>query len=103
MWLITLKGIGEVIGRAGLEYKEGYEGLEIGFMLGVKYQHQGYAYEACSAILEYGREWLGMAAYRAIVHKDNVPSRWLCERLGFRLNETAADIEGGYVEYQILE
>lgn len=102
MWIITLKDTGEVIGRAGLEYKEGYEGLELGFMLGVKYQHQGYAYEACSVILEYGREWLGTAAYRAIVHKDNAPSGHLCERLGFCLNETAADTEEGYVEYQIL-
>ena len=101
MWLITLKDTGMVIGRAGLEYKEGYEGLELGFMLGVKYQQQGYAYEACSAILEYGREWLGQNSFRAIVHKDNLPSRRLCERLGFSLNESAAQPETDYIEYQM--
>ena len=101
MWIITLKDTGVVIGRAGLEYKEGYDGLELGFMLGAEYQHHGYAYEACSAILEYGREWLGQAAFRAIVHKENLPSRHLCERLGFQLSELSVDMEDDFIEYRI--
>ena len=40
MWIITLKDTGVVIGRAGLEYKEGYDGLELGFMLGAE-EHRG--------------------------------------------------------------
>ena len=56
MWVITLKESEEVVGRAGLEYKEGFDGLEIGFMLGKEHQHKGYAYEACKAILEYANE-----------------------------------------------
>lgn len=102
MWLITLKDTGLVIGRAGLEYKEGYDGLELGFMLGVEYQHQGYAYEACSAILDYGKEWLGQNAFRTIVHKDNLASKHLCERLGFYQNDPEGEVESDYVEYQLL-
>lgn len=83
MWLITLRESGEVIGRAGLEYKEGFDGLELGFMLGKEYQHKGYAYEACKAILDYAREELEQKSFRAVVHEDNLRSLHLCERLGF--------------------
>lgn len=102
MWLITLKETGEVIGRAGLEYKEGFDGLELGFMLGAAYQHMGYAYEACEAILAYGKEELEQTAYRAVVHEDNLASQKLCDRLGF--TKTGAWEEndmGKYLEYCI--
>lgn len=84
MWLITLKESGEVIGRAGLEYKEGLEGLELGFMLGKEYQHKGYAFEACKAILDYAREELEQSSFYAIVHEENQASIALCEKLGFQ-------------------
>lgn len=84
MWLITLKESGEVIGRAGLEYKEGFDGLELGFMLGKEYQHKGYAFEACAAILAYAREELEQSCFMAVVHEDNQESLRLCERLGFQ-------------------
>lgn len=99
MWVIVRRDTGEVIGRAGLEYREGYDGLELGFMLGVEYQHQGYAYEACSAALAYGREYLGQHAFRAIVHEDNAASRRLCERLGFTLRSGYADVPDKHVGY----
>lgn len=86
MWIIEEKESGKVIGRAGLESKEGFDGLELGFMLGVDYQHKGYAYEACSAILKYGIEELGIDQYCAFVDQDNAASVRLCERLGFTAN-----------------
>lgn len=99
MWLITLKKNGEIIGRAGLEYKEGFEGLELGFMLGKDYQHKGYAYEACKAILDYACEELEQTSFRAMVHPDNEPSRHLCKRLGFQETESAEETQ--YLEYRI--
>jgi len=83
MWVIVHKESGEVIGRVGLEYKEGYDGLELGFMLGTAYQHHGYAYEACKAVLKYGMEELGAARFFAFVNENNTASIRLCERLGF--------------------
>lgn len=85
MWVIELKESGEVIGRAGLEYKAGHEGLELGFMLGVQYQHKGYAYEACRAVIEYGLNELGASRIYALVNADNEASIRLCGRLGFAL------------------
>lgn len=84
MWLITLKESREVIGRAGLEYKEGVEGLELGFMLGKEYQHKGYVFEACKAILDYAREELEQSNIYAVVHEENKASIALCEKLGFQ-------------------
>lgn len=101
MWLIVLKEEGEVIGRAGLEYKEGFEGLELGFMLGKEYQQQGYAYEACQAILDYAREELEQASFRAIVHRENMASRQLCEKLGFRIEEGIQTSKEAYLEYRL--
>lgn len=99
MWLITRKKNGEIIGRAGLEYKEGFEGLELGFMLGKDYQHKGYAYEACKAILNYACEELEQTSFRAVVHRDNEPSRHLCEKLGFQKKESAEETQ--YLEYRM--
>lgn len=83
MWVIVKKKCGEVIGRVGLEYKEGFDGLELGFMLGADYQNRGYAYEACRAVLTYGIEELGIACFYAFVNENNTASIRLCERLGF--------------------
>ena len=94
MWVITLKESEEVIGRAGLEYKEGFDGLEIGFMLGKEHQHKGYAYEACKAILEYAKAELEQNEIHAVVHKENHASIALCERLGLHKNSHAKVKEG---------
>jgi RimJ/RimL family protein N-acetyltransferase len=83
MWVIVEKKSSFVIGRVGLEYREGFDGLELGFMLGVNYQHMGYAYEACVAVIDYGIKQLGQRKFCAFVDEDNIPSIRLCEKLGF--------------------
>jgi RimJ/RimL family protein N-acetyltransferase len=83
MWVIVEKKSQLVVGRVGLEYKEGFDGLELGFMLGVEYQHKGYAYEACEAVLRYGKEELGQTKFCACVDEDNIASANLCVKLGF--------------------
>ena len=40
-------------------------------------------------------------AFRAIVHKENLPSRHLCERLGFQLSGSFAEVEKDFVEYRL--
>ncbi|MDE7476337.1 MAG: GNAT family N-acetyltransferase [Lachnospiraceae bacterium] len=107
MWVIESKQSGQVIGRAGLEYKEGFEGLELGFMLGAAYQHKGYAYEACSAVLSYGIRELGQKTYCCFINEKNSASIHLCERLGFvpqgsvRLN--AINFDGMMVEKEFMQ
>jgi RimJ/RimL family protein N-acetyltransferase len=83
MWVMVEKSSSLVIGRVGLDYKEGFDGLELGFMLGVDYQHKGYAYEACNAVLQYALTELDQSNFCAYVDENNIPSIKLCQKLGF--------------------
>lgn len=82
MWLIVLKD-GSIIGRAGIENNS--DGLlELGYMLGAEYQHQGYAQEACEGILKYAEENLQINRKDIIcrIYKENTASVKLAEKLG---------------------
>lgn len=83
MWTILTKE-GTVIGRAGINWREGFDQPELGFVIGVKWQQQGYAYEVCSAILDYARNELGFTQIQALVMKGNDKSVKLCKKLGFQ-------------------
>ncbi len=108
MWIIESKESGQVIGRAGLECKEGIDGLEMGVMLGADYQHKGYAYEACCAVLDYGVTVLGQYKYYVFIDKNNTASISLCMHLGFikedmirrtEINRDGIKIDRVYLRY----
>ncbi|MCM1044360.1 MAG: GNAT family N-acetyltransferase [Candidatus Gastranaerophilales bacterium] len=88
VWTVIKRDTGEVIGRAGFAYRDDFEDPELGFVIGVPWQRQGYAYEICSAILRYGWERLEFAKVHALVEPHNTPSLNLCEKLGMRYEET---------------
>lgn len=84
VWTVIEADSGQVIGRAGLSYREGFEEPELGFVIGVPWQRKGYAFEICTAILDYGRGELGFEKVQALVEPENIPSLRLCEKLGFK-------------------
>ena len=83
MWTVVEKKNGQIIGRAGISWQEGFDLPELGFVIGVPWQRKGYAYEVCTAILRYAKEELGMERVQALVMKGNEKSAGLCEKLGF--------------------
>ena len=83
LWALTLKDTGELIGRAGIGIREGYDIPELGYVIGKKYRRMGYAAEALAAIISYGREELGLFEYMAFTSRKNTPSVRLLEKLGF--------------------
>ncbi len=83
MWTVILKETGQVVGRAGLSIREGYELPELGFVIDKEYQRKGYAYEVCQGILDYARKELFFDKIQALVHPENEASLRLLERLGF--------------------
>lgn len=93
VWTVIEKANGEIIGRAGLSYREGFEDAELGFVIGVPWQGQGYAYEVCHAIMEYGRTELELPVMQAFVEVGNDKSVRLCEKLGMRKAEQV-EIQG---------
>lgn len=99
MWSIVNKENGEVIGRAGLSWREGFAIPELGFLIGVPYQRKGYAYEVCRAIVDYGKEELEFERIQALVKKANVASVCLCEKLGFTYMDTVENEGEVYERY----
>lgn len=87
VWTVVEKDSGEVIGRAGFAYREGYDEPELGFIIGVPWQRQGYAEEVCRAILKYGWETLKFIRVQVLVEPENEASLHLCRRLGFQEKE----------------
>lgn len=99
MWTV-LKQDGTVIGRAGISWREGYDQPELGFVIGVPWQRQGYACEVCSAILNYARKELGFTRVQALVMEGNEQSAALCRKLGFTRMRTVAEDGGSYAVYE---
>ena len=83
LWALTLKDTGELIGRAGIGIREGYDIPELGYVIGKKYRRKGYAGEALRAIISYGSGELGLDEYMAFTSPKNTPSVRLLEKLGF--------------------
>lgn len=83
MWTVLEKESGEVVGRAGITWREGYQLPELGFVFGVPWQGRGYVWEVCRAILVYAREELLMKRVQTLVRPGNERSLRLCEKLGF--------------------
>lgn len=93
VWTVLLKETGEIIGRAGLSYREGFEEPELGFVIGVPWQRKGLAFEVCTSIIKYGWEVCGFSKVQAFVEPGNEISMQLCEKLGF-CNEGPVSVEG---------
>lgn len=94
MWTVLEKRSGQIIGRAGITWREGFDLPELGFVIGVPWQCQGYAYEVCSAILDYAREELAMSQVQALVMEGNRKSVALCEKLGFVQKSGIVELDG---------
>ncbi|MBR3469679.1 MAG: GNAT family N-acetyltransferase [Lachnospiraceae bacterium] len=71
-----------IIGRAGLNLREGFDDPELGFVIAKQWQGQGLAFEVCSAILEHARE-IGLPKVIAFSESENKASVKLLTKLGF--------------------
>lgn len=101
MWTVLEKESGEVIGRAGITWREGYDVPELGFVIGVPWQGRGLAYEVCGAILAYAWKELQMEQMQALVQQGNEKSLRLCEKLGF---ERKGEVwENGYAHMLLIK
>ena len=95
MWLVFSRETGELIGRAGLEHRE-YNGeteLELGYVIGTRFQRQGYAMEVCQRILGIAKEITDFPRINCLIEEENKASIGLAEKLGFVWEETM-DLQG---------
>lgn len=84
LWTIVDKQSGQIIGRAGLSWREETETVEIGYVIAVPFQRKGYAFEVCSAVLQYAWEELELKEVAAYIKEENEASVLLCRKLGFQ-------------------
>jgi len=88
-WLdlvVELKAEGRVIGHVGIGVIKTGEDRQgtIGWLLGRKYQGQGFATEAARALVTIGFDQMGLHRISARTGSDNVRSWHVMERLGMR-------------------
>lgn len=84
LYLTELKDDHTPIGLCGLIKRDTLEDVDIGFAFLPQFRSQGYAYEAASAVVAYGRQVLGLQRIVAITSLDNQRSARLLEKLGLR-------------------
>lgn len=96
IWTVVKRDDNTVIGRAGYSVRNGFDDIELGFLIGKDYQGQGYAFEACDAILKYGKEILLFDKVQTLVKEENTVSIGLCKKLGFAELDTVEVEENIY-------
>ena len=83
-----LLATGELVGRIGLAYHRAWPGdPEVGWLIDPAHTGCGLATEGGAACVEYGLRVLGAPRLVSICTEENVESRRVMEKLGFRLHE----------------
>jgi len=82
-WLVHRKEDGKLIGRAGFNFRPGFDEPELGFVTGYPFWRKGYAYEVCSHLLYLGKTVFEFGRIQALADKENMASVCLLEKLGF--------------------
>ena len=82
--LVEVKKTGVSIGICGLLKRDSLPDIDIGFAFLPDFWSQGFASEAASAVMTYGREVLGLKRIVAITSLDNDASIRLLEKIGLR-------------------
>ena len=101
LWLVELKDSGVPVGMCGLLKRESLPDVDIGFAFLPAYRSRGYAFEAASAVLHYGRTEFGLKRIVAITDPENAGSIRVLERIGMRFERMIAVSEGS-PEIQLL-
>ncbi len=85
-WAIVLRSEDKVIGQLYFSQQEPMHLMtwEMGYIMNMKYQLQGYGSEAASALVQYGFKQLSMHRVVAHCNPKNVASWKLMEKIGLR-------------------
>ncbi len=87
IWTVVLKENEEIIGRAGLNVREGYDMPELGYVIGKAWQGKGIATEVCREVLKYAQSEFGFEKVMTLIQQENASSLRVAEKLGFQVQE----------------
>jgi RimJ/RimL family protein N-acetyltransferase len=82
--VVQRKSSGTPVGSCGLMKRDGMEDFDIGYSTLIAYAGNGYAFEAASAMMEYGRTKMGLQRIVGFTSPTNLKSAHLLEKLGLR-------------------
>src|SRR4029079_17610318 len=84
LYLVEMKETKVPIGMCGLLKRDTLPDADVGFAFLPDYWSQGYAFEAASSVMTYGRQVLGLRRIVAITSLDNDASIRLLEKIGLK-------------------
>ena len=87
LYVTARKQDGVPIGLCGLLKRDGLADVDIGYAFLPQFRGQGYAAEAATAVMAYGKNVLGLARIVAITAPDNERSAKVLEKLGLTFTE----------------
>jgi RimJ/RimL family protein N-acetyltransferase len=99
IWPVVLKETGGVIGVCGLQPLANSADVEIAYLLNGTHRGRGYAFEAASAVVEFGFRDQGFARIVAVVHPFNARSIALVRRLGMRFDRVVRAYQNDLLKY----
>ena len=79
------KSNGDKIGICGHYNRAGVDGIDIGFGILPHFERLGYAFESSSRLIKGAFEELEIEEIKAIANQDNISSKNLLKKLGFKL------------------
>ncbi len=84
MYAVESKETGTPIGICGFVKRDSLPDADIGFAFLPQFEKKGYAFESANAVLNYGRDVLGLERVLAITSKDNESSGRLLAKINFK-------------------
>lgn len=87
LYAVELKATGEPIGMCGLLRRDYWDEIDIGFAFLERFWSKGYAYESAAAMMDYGRDVLGLKRIVAITSPDNQGSINVLQKIGLRFEK----------------
>jgi RimJ/RimL family protein N-acetyltransferase len=83
LYAVDLKADAVPVGICGFVKRDTLPDPDIGFAFLPEFEGCGYGFESAQAVLQYGRDVLGITTVLAITSQDNEVSGKLLEKLGF--------------------
>ena len=86
LWGAIEKAGGRLIGRCGLlpHSLQGRDEVEVAYLIARSHWGRGLATEAALALRDHGFDCLGLDRLVSIIHRDNLASRKVAEKVGLR-------------------
>lgn len=88
LWAVEELDTGQLIGRIGCHYPEGFPGFEVGYTLAREAWGRGYAREGAEASITYARDVLHRSEIISLIRPDNKRSIGVAKSLGAAPAET---------------